>query len=227
MERRPLGLEIALVVVVALAILAPGLTRYSLVDPWETHYGEVAREMLARDDWLSLWWAQDGWFWSKPALTFWIQGLFFSLLGVRFEPDQLLASAAQAHLPQPEWAARLPVVLLSLAAIHLVYRFVARAAGERAGFLAGLSLTCVPYWALLSHQSMTDMPYVAPLTAAIALFGLALLTEPEKRAPSVRLEAFGRRLDLSGFHLLFGLVLVWIALSRPPLNPSPAPQPAQ
>jgi 4-amino-4-deoxy-L-arabinose transferase-like glycosyltransferase len=55
---------------------------------------------------------------------------------------------------------------------------------------------------------MTDMPYCAPLTAAIALFGLALLQDPEKRAPSITLAAFGRRLNVSGFHLLFGLVLL-------------------
>ncbi|HEY6079809.1 MAG TPA: glycosyltransferase family 39 protein, partial [Polyangiaceae bacterium] len=190
------------------ALYMPWLGSYSLLDPWETHYGEVAREMLARDDWLSLWWAQDGWFWSKPALSFWLQGLFFSLLGVQFQPDQLLAAAAHGHLPQPEWAARMPVVLLSLAAVQALNKLVARAAGKRAGFLAGLALLCMPYWALLSHQSMTDMPYVAPLTAALALFGLALLTEPEQQISSVRVTAFGRRLNVSGFHLLFGLVLL-------------------
>ena len=51
------------VVVAAAALYFPFMGSYSLWDPWETHYGEVAREMLSRDDWISLWWAQDGWFW--------------------------------------------------------------------------------------------------------------------------------------------------------------------
>ncbi len=191
-----------------LLLYVPLAGSYSLLDPWETHYGEVAREMLARDDWLSFWWAHEGWFWSKPALDFWMQGLSFALLGVNFRPDQMLAGAAQGRLPQPEWAARLPVVFVSLVAVYLLYRFVAAAAGKRAGFLAGLALLCAPYWSLLSHQSMTDMPYVAPLTAALALFGLALLAEPHEEVGSVELCAFGRRLRLSAFHALFGVVLL-------------------
>jgi 4-amino-4-deoxy-L-arabinose transferase-like glycosyltransferase len=186
----------------------PFLGSYSLLDPWETHYGEVAREMLARDDWLSLWWAQDGWFWSKPVLDFWLQGLFFALLGVRYRPDEMLEAAARGHLPQPEWAARLPVVLLTLIAVYALYRFVAKAANARAGFLAGLALLCMPYWSLLSHQSMTDMPYVAPLTTALSLFGLALLTDADELAPALELTARGRTLRVSAFHALFGVVLL-------------------
>lgn len=181
---------------------------YSLLDPWETHYGEVSREMLARNDWISFWWAQEGWFWSKPALDFWMQGLFFALGGVNFAPDGMLGGAAAGAFPEPEWAARLPIVLLSLVAVYALYRFVAAAVGRRAGFLAGLVLLCAPYWSILAHQSMTDMPYVAPLTAAIALFGLALLAEPDERVASFELEVGRRRLRISAFHLLLGLVLV-------------------
>jgi 4-amino-4-deoxy-L-arabinose transferase-like glycosyltransferase len=195
-------------VLLGVGLYVPLLGSYSLLDPWEPHYAEVAREMLSRDDWLSLWWAQDGWFWSKPVLTFWLQGLSFALLGVRFGPDQMLEAAAHGRLPQPEWAARLPVVLLTLVAAYALYRFVAKASTARAGFLSGLVLLTMPYWSLLSHQSMTDMPYVAPVTAALSLFGLALLSDPEELAPSLELSAWGRRLRVSAFHALFALVLL-------------------
>jgi hypothetical protein len=85
---------------------------------------------------------------------------------------------------------------------------VAAAAGKRAGFLSGLVLLCAPYWALLGHQSMTDMPYVAPLTAALSLFGLGLLADADERAPGLTLEVLGRSLRLSAAHLLLGLVSV-------------------
>ena len=195
-------------VLLGIGLYVPMLGCYSLLDPWEPHYGEVTREMLARNDWLSLWWAQESWFFSKPVLDFWLQGLFFVLLGVRFRPDEMLAGAAHGYLPAPEWAARMPVVLLALGAVYALYRFVAAAAGKRVGFLAGLVLLCAPYWSLLGHQSMTDMPYVAPLTAALALFGLGLLADPEQLAPALGVSAFGRTLKVSAFHALFGLVLV-------------------
>src|SRR5690606_2209259 len=81
--RRP-GL---LVFVIAGFLYLPFLGAYGLWDPWETHYGEVAREMLSRDDWISLWWAQEDWFWSKPILIFWSEALSMGALGVDFHPD--------------------------------------------------------------------------------------------------------------------------------------------
>jgi 4-amino-4-deoxy-L-arabinose transferase-like glycosyltransferase len=195
-------------VLINVLLYVPMLGSYSLSDPWEAHYGEVAREMLARDDWLSLWWAQDGWFWSKPVLDFWLQGLGFSLTGMHFMPDQVLAAAANGHTPSPEWPARLPMFLLTVLATYLLYKAVAKAFGARAGFLSGLVLTTAPYWYLIAHQSMTDMPYVAPLTAALALVVLGMRTDAEARVKTYELAVGRRVLRVSAFHLLFGAVLL-------------------
>lgn len=187
----------------------PLLGSYSLSDPWETHYGEVAREMIARDDWISLWWAQDGWFWSKPVLDFWAQGLFFKALGVQAMPDQMLASVAQGRFPQPEWAARMPVFLLTLMGVYFLYKGVARVFGRSAGLLGGIVLITMPYWFLISHQTMTDMPYVAPLAAAMGLFLLAFHTDPEARTRLYQL-SLGRLTLRFGLHhlVLFAAVLL-------------------
>ena len=197
-------------VVLNVALLVPLLGAYSLSDPWETHYGEVAREMLARDDWISPWWAQENWFWSKPVLDFWLQALSFSLFGVRFEADQMLGAAGAGLVPRPEWAARLPIFAFTVIATYLLYRAVAQRFGRRAGFLGGLVLTTVPYWYLISRQSMTDMPYVAPLTAALALVLLGLGSDPEQRVATRPLRIGRRVFALSAYHALFGLVLATV-----------------
>jgi 4-amino-4-deoxy-L-arabinose transferase-like glycosyltransferase len=195
-------------VVVNVLLYVPLLGSYSLSDPWETHYGEVSREMLARDDWISTWWAQDGWFWSKPVLDFWIQALDFSLLGVKYMPDGMLSAASHGHFPQPEWAARLPVFLLTLAGVYALYRSVARAFGRRTGFIAGLVLTTMPYWYLIAHQTMTDMPYVGPLTTAMALTFLGFVTDPDKKLRSTELRIGNHTFRLSALHLVLAAVVL-------------------
>ncbi|HWP07713.1 MAG TPA: glycosyltransferase family 39 protein [Polyangiaceae bacterium] len=210
-ETRPLHTRWGFwLVVLDVVLVVPLLGAYSLSDPWETHYGEVAREMLSRDDWISTWWAQENWFWSKPVLDFWLQALSFSTLGVAFQPDQMLATAKLGFVPHPEWAARLPVFLLMLPASYLVYRAVAKRFGGRAGFLGGLVLATAPHWYVLGRQSMTDMPYVAPLTAALGCALLALGTDPERRATVYPVRVGKRTVGLSAYHLVIGVVIAGV-----------------
>ena len=55
-------------------ILIPYLGSVGLWDPWEGHYGEVAREMIQRNDYVHPFW-ENAWFFSKPAFTMWMQAL--------------------------------------------------------------------------------------------------------------------------------------------------------
>ncbi|MFZ5890763.1 MAG: ArnT family glycosyltransferase [Myxococcota bacterium] len=193
--------------VTGVVLYVPMLGNYSLYDPWETHYGEVAREMIVRDDWISFWWAQENWFWSKPALDFWLQGLSFLLLGVRYQPDEMLAGAADGYAPAPEWAVRAPVIVLTLIANYLVYKAVARLMGRRAGLFAGLALLLTPYWYFIAHQSMTDMPYVAPLTAGLCLVLLGLDQAPSARCASIAVRVGRREFHFSRASLVLELVV--------------------
>jgi 4-amino-4-deoxy-L-arabinose transferase-like glycosyltransferase len=184
----------------------PSLGVFSLWDPWETHYGEVAREILARDDWISLWWAQDGWFWSKPILNFWMQSLAMGSLGTHYSPDQMLIGIGGHPVAHPEWIVRAPNVLLTLVAMYFIYKGVARIFGRRAGLLGGIVLATMPDWYFLAHQTMADMPYVAPLTAAMGLLLLGLNTDPERKTRLYALNVGARTLRLSGVHLALGAV---------------------
>jgi 4-amino-4-deoxy-L-arabinose transferase-like glycosyltransferase len=210
-RRRPLAERHGFWLVVFVTLLyLPMLGNHALSDPWETHYGEVAREILARGDWISLWWAQDGWFWSKPVLSFWSQAIVMALLGVRYEPGQMLAAAGDGLLPQPEWALRMPVFLMTLAALYLLYKGVARCATRRAGLLAAIVLATMPQFFLVAQQTMTDMPFVAMTTASVGLFLMATRADPEAWVPVYAVRVGRRSLSLSLYHLVMGAALLLV-----------------
>jgi 4-amino-4-deoxy-L-arabinose transferase-like glycosyltransferase len=198
------------VVVVAAALYFPFMGTYSLWDPWETHYGEVSREMLARDDWISLWWAQDGWFWSKPVLDMWMQAISMATLGVHYQPDKMLIGNGTYPVMHPEWAVRMPIVLMTIVAMYLLYKGAAKTFGRRAALLGSLVLATMPDWYFLAHQTMTDMPFVAPMTACMGLVMVGLRTPEtlETRAYEVKVKSV--RFRLTAWHLVFGAVLVCV-----------------
>jgi 4-amino-4-deoxy-L-arabinose transferase-like glycosyltransferase len=196
------------VIVIGALLYMPMLGMFSLWDPWETHYGEVAREILSRDDWISLWWAQDGWFWSKPILNFWIQSLAMGALGTHYQPDQMLIGANGIANAHAEWVVRTPNVLMTIGAMYLLYKGVAKVFGRRAGLLGAIVLATMPDWYFLAHQTMTDMPFVAAMTAAMGLLLFGLNTDEEARVRVYEVEAFGAKLRFSLWHLVFGAVLL-------------------
>jgi 4-amino-4-deoxy-L-arabinose transferase-like glycosyltransferase len=208
-QRRPLLRRHGFwLVVITTLLYLPMLGSHSLSDPWETHYGEVAREILARNDWISLWWAQDGWFWSKPVLDFWIQAIAMSLFGVRFQSGQMLSAAVEGREPWPEWATRLPIFLFTLVATYLLYKAVAKIFGRRAGLLGGVVLSTMPQWFFVAHQTMTDMPFVAAMSAAMACVLLGAHEDPDREARVYEIDAGLFRLRLSAYHLVMGTILV-------------------
>ena len=137
----------------------PTLGAHSLVDPWETHYGEVSRDVLARDDWITIWWAEEGYFLSKPILDFWMQALAMATFGVNYLPGGMIAPKEIGGEPtHPEWVVRFPSLTLSVIAIYLTYRAISHVRGRRAGVISALVMATMGDWMMLSHLSITDMP---------------------------------------------------------------------
>ena len=196
------------VVVAAAALYFPFLGSYALWDPWETHYGEVSREMLARDDWISLWWAQDGWFWSKPVLDMWMQALAMATLGVHYQPDKMLVGNGVHPTMHPEWAVRTPVVLLTIVAMYFLYKGVAKTFGRRAALLGALVLATMPDWYFIAHQTMTDMPFVGAMTACLGLVLIGLRTPTHVEATAYEIRIAGRTVRLTAWHLVFGATIL-------------------
>ena len=189
----------AVMIVIGLMYL-PLFGTTSLWDPWETHYGEVAREILARNDWISLWWAQDKWFWSKPVLLFWMEALSMGALGIDFMPD--------AHPAHPEWAVRLPTVLLALAALVAIYATVRRQFGPRAGALAALVTATMPQFFFISHQAITDLPLVAGITMAVCCLLIAIQEDPGRRARVFQVGPWKVSLQ----HLVLFAIVMWLVM---------------
>jgi 4-amino-4-deoxy-L-arabinose transferase-like glycosyltransferase len=188
------------------ALTFPLLGGFGLIDPWETHYAEVAREMLERADFISPWWAHEGWFMSKPILLFWLEALSMSAFGVETGSGQVLGVAAHmtAH---PEWAARLPGALFLLVGCYLLYRGIAASAGRRAGLLASVVLATSAQWTLAARHALTDTPFVGALTAAFGLLLWAWSTPEEARLRRYELQVGRRRIAWDASLALIGLVV--------------------
>jgi len=199
-----------LVILFGLLLYIPFAGSFGLHDPWETHYSEVARQMVVRGDYISLWWPgapiDPDHFWSKPVLSFWIMSLSLLMFGLGHPPSGTLALSTRA-----EWAVRMPFVLFGVLGIYAVYLCVSRFVSRRAGVLAAVVAGTCPMYALVSRQAMTDMAFVGPMTMALALGALALFDDADTPLP--RREArVGRRKvtwpDHPLFYIATGLFVV-------------------
>ena len=99
--------EVLVCLGLCLALFIPLLGSSGLWDPWETHYGEVARRMLEDHDWVRLKWQNEN-FRSKPVLTFWLMGAGMKLFGIGNDGGFSGEFISTTHV---EWALRLPFAL--------------------------------------------------------------------------------------------------------------------
>jgi 4-amino-4-deoxy-L-arabinose transferase-like glycosyltransferase len=173
------------VILFGLLLYVPFAGSYGLFDPWETHYGEVARQMAARGDYISLWWPgaplDADHFWSKPVLSFWLMSICMRLFGVVGGEPGAIAFGSRA-----EWAARLPFCLMGVLGVWAVYLCLARFVGRRAGVIGAVVLATSPLYCLVARQAMTDMAFVGPMTMALALGALALFDDRDDPLPRRR-----------------------------------------
>jgi 4-amino-4-deoxy-L-arabinose transferase-like glycosyltransferase len=144
------------------AIYLPNLGAYAFWDPWETHYSQVAFEMAEKGTWMDPWYRGLNNWWSKPILPLWGLRASYAAFGITSTSD-----------PWLHFAGRLPFFLLSLMGLLLTFRWVSRLFSRRAGVIASLVLATMPFWALLSHQIMFDLPFMAFCAPAIGHYFLA------------------------------------------------------
>jgi 4-amino-4-deoxy-L-arabinose transferase-like glycosyltransferase len=165
--------------IVVLAIYSWSIGACGPWDPWETHYGEVARNIVARNDPMDLWWRpgygphgkREGVFASKHALPFWAMALSFKTFGIGngAAPDEMVRGFI------PELALRLPSMIMGLGSAALLGWVVTRLVHWRAGLLTALVLVTMPQYAILTRQAVTDMFFIGPVCLAMAAWAMAWL----------------------------------------------------
>ncbi len=204
--RRPLRRELALVAVVSLAVLVPGLWRYSLLDPWETHYGEVARMMLQEHDLVHTQWPQDNeGFRSKPVLMFWMMAAGLTAVDVA---DDGGYSGELTRDGRTMLGLRLPFVLAAVCGLVLLWWMLARLVSRRLAWLALLVIGSTPMFCMIARQAIPDMPLTACTLGALALLALALEDGDRPIAPLGHLgrgRRGGRRIAIDARHVVLGL----------------------
>ncbi len=149
----------------AALIAIPWLGATGFWDPWEPHYGEVAREMIARGDYLNPWW-ESVWFLSKPALDLWL----------------MAAGMLVAHTTGPEryigiyteWCVRFPFAFIAALGAILLYFAGSRLIGRRPALFGCAALITSPLFVFLSRQAVPDPVFVGLLTAAMACVAIVL-----------------------------------------------------
>jgi 4-amino-4-deoxy-L-arabinose transferase-like glycosyltransferase len=124
-----------------------GLAYFGLVGADEPRYAQVAREMLARHDWITPTFGGKPWL-EKPALYYWQAMLAYRIFGVS------------------DWAARLPSALDATLMVVAVYLFLRR---FRPGFhLDGALMTASAAGVIgFARAASMDMPLTAAFTIAL------------------------------------------------------------
>jgi 4-amino-4-deoxy-L-arabinose transferase-like glycosyltransferase len=165
------------VVALGAVIFLPRLGSVGLWDPWEVHYGEVAREMLARKDLVHPHW-ESAYFFSKPALPLWMMAFGFFVVRADATP---LGEPLGAWT---EWGARLPFAFVAMGALWGAYRIGRLLGGRGTGVLAALILGVSPQFVFIGKQAMADMPLVGFMVIGLAFFMDAVFgDEEENRGP--------------------------------------------
>ena len=120
------------------------------LDPDEPRYASIGREMAKSGDWVTPRLNGSPWY-EKPPLLYWMTAV---------------ATKLGLH---DEWAARLPVALLSLAFLVFFYSILEREFSDRVAMMATAILGTSAGWIAYSYSAVTDLP-------AAAFFNAAMLT---------------------------------------------------
>jgi 4-amino-4-deoxy-L-arabinose transferase-like glycosyltransferase len=126
-----------------------------LLEPEETRYAEIPRQMLLQGRFVEPVW-HNAPYYHKPPLFYWLVMTSYRLCGVH------------------DWAARLVPVLIAAGTVLLTFAWGSRAAGRWAGFLGALVLCLMPGFVYLGGLVTLDGLLGLCVTAALAAAHVAV-----------------------------------------------------
>ena len=158
----------------AALLFIPWLGATGFWDPWEPHYGEVAREMIARGDYIHPWW-ESAWFFSKPALDLWLMALGMKVAGTN-GPDRWTGVYT-------EWCVRFPYAAISALGAILIFVMANRLLTRRTAIIGTAAILTSPLFVFLARQAVPDPVFVGLLEGAMASLAIVMFSETEEPAP--------------------------------------------
>ncbi|WP_316157081.1 glycosyltransferase family 39 protein [Cupriavidus sp. BIC8F] len=120
----------------------------------EGRYAEIAREMFATGDWVTIRYHELKYF-EKPPFHLWVTTLAYTLFGVG------------------DWQARLCVALSGILGLGVSMLAAARWYGRRVAVLTGLVLVSAPMWNIAGHFNSLDMTLAGAMACVLAFMLLA------------------------------------------------------
>jgi len=132
-----------------------------LTDTTEARYATIARLMVTKNDWITVWFTTDMPFWGKPPLAFWCEALSIKLFGAN------------------AFAVRLPSWLVTAASIALIYKLASHWYNQKVAALACLIFASTALVFVSSGAVMTDAFLCLGIT--LALTGVALVENPGRK----------------------------------------------
>ncbi|HYG98480.1 MAG TPA: glycosyltransferase family 39 protein [Terriglobales bacterium] len=192
-------LHIVIILLLWLLIYVPGLFAPPLLDDADSVHAEAAREMVVRNDWVTLH-ANGIRYLEKAPLMYWSMAASFKVFGVH------------------EWSARLPLALGMLATLLAIYQLGKRVYGSKAGLYATVAVATGfgPY--IYTRILIPDLLVGLWLTLGFHFF-LATLEEekPSRRncwglAATAALNVLTK--GLIGLVFPIGIILVFLVLTR-------------
>jgi 4-amino-4-deoxy-L-arabinose transferase-like glycosyltransferase len=172
-----------------------GLSSVGLAGADEPRYAQIAREMLARHDWVTPVLRGHPWL-EKPVLYYWQAMLSYSVFGAS------------------DWVARLPSAVDATVLVAVVYWFVRR-------FYRGMELDAslitasTAFIVGFGHAASTDMPLSAS-------FAIAMLAWTAWRSGAAGSSARATASDLSGYKLELAVFYIFLGvatLAKGPVAP--------